>query len=255
MSFIISETAVAQELTLIALIAGAVGVYLYVAMRVSKRKAGPSQTSRGDLSESADLKSEWDDRQPLFWRHNLNTQFFELYFISAFTAELLLRSSTSRTQHGSETKICVSRSAEDTEKLLHPLQKKIESRLRRAELRPRPRLKTERTVVPFPLFSATRPDAELSTYVLNFLDACIDLSASCDTLVNFTLESNRTGVSISAVWKKNQLIADATAQIELLDNMRLTMSGELVLWEYQIFSCPQHSDEATTEAAALRAAG
>ncbi len=254
MSFLISETTVAQELTLIAVIVAAVGLYLYVALKGSKRRLNSSRSSVRDVSESSEPKPEWDDRQPLFWRHTLNPPFFELYFISAFTSELQFKSALPRTQQSSETKICVSRSAEDTEKLIHPLQKKIESRLRRSEIRPRPRLTSERSILPYPLFSATRPDAELSTYVLNFLDACIDLSVSCDTLVNFTLELNQSGVSISAVWKKNQLIADATAQIELLDNMRLTMSGDIVLWEFQIFSCPQGAGKADDERALMSAA-
>jgi hypothetical protein len=253
-SFSISETSVARELVLIAVFVASVGLYLFVSMRTSKRKNNRVSATRTQIPETGEPKAEWDDLQPLFWRHSLNTLAFELYYISAFTAELLQKSSQNKNQISSETKICVSRSAGDTEKLIHPLQKKIESRLRRSDIRPRPRLKTERTSLPFPLFSATRPDAELSTYVLNFLDACIDLSVSCDTLVNFTLELDQSGVSIAAVWKKNQLIADATAQIELLDNMRLTMSGDTVLWEFLIFSCPQGAGELNDDRSALSVA-
>ena len=255
MSIIISSITVAQELSLLAVIAGAVGCYLYVAVKSSRSAHANKRNLRNYSTDQTPSLPDFDDRQPLFWRHHFNPQNYVHYYISAFSAEILSSGSASRTTQGADTKICVSRSAQDTEKLLHPLQKKIESRLRRAELRPRPRLRQERKSIPYPLFSAIRPDMELTTYILNFLDACIDLSASCDTQVNFTIETDESGVSIAAVWRKNQLITDATAQIELLDNMRLTMSGELVRWEYQIFECPQNADLPESIPAALRAAG
>jgi hypothetical protein len=127
--------------------------------------------------------------------------------------------------------------------------KKIESRLRRAEIRPRPRLRIEREHLPFPLFSSTRADQELTAYVIEFLDASIDLSISCDTQVHFMLSCQGDGIRIAALWSKNHLIIDATAQIELLNDMRLTFQGDLIRWDYQLFYCPQVSEETTEEAA------
>lgn len=253
MSFIISGMTVAQELGLFATVGLAVGCYLFVSSYNSRSKKPNKKASEVLAPDSVASQMEWDDRQPLFWRQSLGpiAQTVDLYFISAFSAELLLRRAIMPHTLSVETKICVSRSAQDTDKLIHQLLKKIEARLRRAELRPRPRLLVEREVTPFPLFSSTRPDIELSTHILNFLDACIDLSMSCDTQVNFNFETRNNGIAISAIWKKNHLIADATAQIELLDEMRLTMSGELVRWDYQIFDCPGHEELSTTAASAL----
>ncbi|MEN9810779.1 MAG: hypothetical protein RLZZ488_2346 [Pseudomonadota bacterium] len=237
MSLLISDIAITQELGLIAAVASAVGLYLAIALQTSKRRRNSNHAAAHALRDSQQSELAWDDRQALFWRHSLGTlsSTSDLFFISAFSAELLQKRTQNALVTQRESKICVSRSAQDSEKLIHPLIKKIESRLRRAELRPRPRLRIFRQTMPFPLFSSTRPDIELSTYVLNFLDACIDLSMSCDTQVNFNFKTDNDGICIAAEWKKNQLIADATAQIELLDNMRLTMSGDMVKWEYQIF--------------------
>lgn len=250
MSFIVSNLTVSQELSLIVTLVTAVGLYLYVSNTFARRKNTRTNDFLSSQADNPNKGLDWDDRQPLFWRQSLGKlgQHVDQYFISVFSVRLLSQRSIQQASVHIDTKMCVSRSAQDTEKLIMPLLKKIEARLRRAELRPRPRLTSDRSNLPFPLFSSMRPDIELSTYVLNFLDACIDLSASCDTQVNFTFDATSEGVYISAVWKKNQLIADATAQIELLDHMRLTMSGEQVRWDFRIFECintlEQHSDTA-----------
>lgn len=241
MSFLISNVTVVQELSLFAVVATAIGSYLYFFVNASARQKKLDDRQKLQAQDSAQSFDAWSDHQPLFWRQSMGFlgQSSDLFYISAFTSELLRARIHAQPALAAETKMCVSRSAQDTEKLIHPLIKKIESRLRRAELRPRPRLISDRQTTPFPLFSSIRPDIELSTCVLNFLDACIDLSASCDTQVNFHFQADNDGVCISAVWKKNHLIADASAQIELLDQMRLTMSGDQVRWDYQLFECPK----------------
>ncbi|NBW80373.1 hypothetical protein EBR21_01335 [bacterium] len=246
---------VSQELSLIVTLVTSVGLYLYVSSVFLKRKNTRSNDFLSGQAENLNKGLDWDDRQPLFWRQPLGKlgQQVDQYFISVFSVRVLAQRSYYQSSSNIDTRMCVSRSAQDTEKLILPLLKKIEARLRRAELRPRPRLTSDRTNLPFPLFSSMRPDIELSTYVLNFLDACIDLSISCDTQVNFNFDATNEGIYISAVWKKNQLIADATAQIELLDHMRLTMSGEQVRWDFRIFECISTLEQQTDKADLLTA--
>ena len=242
MGFFISNTLITQEVSLIAMTTIAIGLYLLIVSVLAKRNSGAEKTYLKRIDNDLSSGRQWDDRQALFWRHSLGAiaQQTDVWFISAFSASLKVSKRIIPANSKSDAPLCVSRSAQDTEKLLHPLLKKIESRLRKAELRPRPRLIIVRDVLPFPLFSSLRPDTEMSTFILNFLDACIDLSASCDTQVNFFLLTNSHGIKLSAEWRKNQLITDATAQIELLDDMRLTMSGDLVRWDYLVFnSSPQ----------------
>lgn len=240
---------------MIVTLVASVGLYLYVSSVITKRRRPRSKDFFSSPTDSQNNGYEWDDRQPLYWRQSLGQlgQHVDHCFISAFSFQIVGKRSVQLATSQVDAKMCVSRSAQDTEKLILPLLKKIETRLRKAELRPRPRLTTDRTNLPFPLFSSMRPDIELSTYVLNFLDACIDLSSSCDTQVNFNFDANSDGVYISAVWKKNQLIADATAQIELLDHMRLTMSGEQVRWDFRIFECINALEEQVDKANLLSA--
>lgn len=226
-----------QEFSFITLVVIAVGFYLFVTSQPHKAKFNKDAQRNENQKNVARSPHIWDDRHPLFWRQNITSlsKNVNIYFISAFSSELLSRRATAIKSSPISPQICVSRSAEDTNKLVHPLIKKIEASLRRTEIRPRPRLHIERLALPYPLFSSTRPDTELTNDVLNFLDACIDLSISCDTQVNFSLMIRDEGIFIAAAWRKNQLIADASVRIELLEQMRLTMSGETVRWDYQIF--------------------
>jgi hypothetical protein len=106
-------------------------------------------------------------------------------------------------------------------------------------MRPRPRLVVDKANPPFPLYSSAISEQDVSANVLEFLDSSIELSVSCDTQIHFALECLPDGVKVSALWNKNDLIADATSQIDLHTDMRLTFQGDIIRWEYHIYFCPQ----------------
>lgn len=241
MTVLLSTDIISNELSFLATVV--VGVVCYMAVVLyffgkENLKISGRETEKGSENENVNL---WHDGGALNRSYPLSTVFNygSVYFLSAFTSHCLLNRILPSPSAQAAPKLCVSRSRADTEKIIHPLIKKIESRLRRAEIRPRPRLRVERSQLPFPLFSATKADQELTGYVIEFLDASIDLSSSCDTQVRFELDCQADGIRISALWTKNQLISDATSQIELLNDMRLTFHGETIRWEYQIFFSPQ----------------
>lgn len=237
---LISSETISSEFNLLATVIVSVVCYLLVTVFFLGKNRFLKATLKKNHSEQNYPEHSWNDTHTVIFRHPLTAvqNHAGIFYLTAFSCQSLAPRTASQTNVPKEPKLCVSRSPSDTDKLMHPLIKRIESRLRRAEIRPRPRLRVERTDLPHPLYSSTRADNELSKYVVAFIDACIELSSSCDTQVSFQLDCVASGVSLSAIWKKNQLIADATAQIELLDDMRLTMSGETIRWEYQLFTCP-----------------
>lgn len=244
MSIFISQEVISAEMSFLATVVIAVVCYMVVVAFFFTQEGNQRHGSNAKESNPSP-ENLWGDGTPFERNFPLSGVFKygSVYSISAFKTHCLLSRSLPTPSSVVTPKLCVSRSREDTEKLLHPLIKKIESCLRRSEIRPRPRLKIQRAEVPFPLFSATRADQELTSYVVEFLDASMELSQSCDTQVHFSLDCQPDGVRISAVWSKNQLISDATAQIELLNDMRLTFHGETIRWEYQLLFCPQTGEE------------
>lgn len=246
-----SNDIIANEISFLTTVV--VGVVCYMAVVLYFFNKEQKKKSSWDFSKSSDESGEqsWNDGNPVVRQFPLSNVFNygSVFFLSAFSAECLLNRTLPSPAAQATPKLCVSRSRLDTEKILHPLIKKIESRLRRADIRPRPRLRVERSEIPFPLFSSSRADQELTNFVLEFLDASIDLSLACNTQVQFALDCQSDGVRISALWLKNQLISDATSQIELLNDMRLTFHGETVRWEYHILFCPVTADAASPEAA------
>jgi hypothetical protein len=252
-SIILSNEIISAEISFVATVVIAVVCYMLVVAFFFARD-GQQNNSAGTNDSDHGSENLWHDGVPFERSFPLSGVFNygSIYHLSAFKSHCLLSRHLPSSSSQAAPKLCVSRSPEDTEKLLHPLIKKIESCLRRSEIRPRPRLKIERGQIPFPLYSATRGDQELTSYVVEFLDASMELSQSCDTHVYFALDCKPDGVRISAVWSKNQLISDATSQIELLNDMRLTFHGETIRWEYQLLVCPQTgSDAGLSEPAVL----
>jgi len=239
-SIILSNEIISAEISFVATVVIAVSCYMLVVAFFFSRE-GQQNKESGSSDSGTGHENHWHDGTPFERSFPLSGVFNygSIYHLSAFRSYCLLSRHLPSPTTQATPKLCVSRSREDTEKLLHPLIKKIESCLRRSEMRPRPRLKIERSQIPYPLYSATRGDQELTSYVVEFLDASMDLSQSCDTHVYFALDCQPDGVRISAVWSKNQLISDATAQIELMTDMRLTFHGETIRWEYQLLVCPQ----------------
>lgn len=219
------------------------GVVLYVAVILVL--VGREQIR--DREESA--KEQKRRENPRLWldvytaskRYPLSSvfQYGSIYALSAFRTECLLSRTLPSPQSINSPLMCVSRSRGDTERMIHPLIKKIESRLRRSQLRPRPRLMIDKANLPFPLYSSAKGEQEVSANVREFLDSSIELSMSCDTQINFAVECLPDGIRVSALWRKNQLIADATSQIDLHNDMRLTFQGDVIRWDYQVFYCPQ----------------
>jgi hypothetical protein len=249
----LSTEVVTREIGLLSTIALGIGCYIAVAIYFLNRESRQEKSSVKAQESRWAAEDLWHDHNPVEKRLPLSPVFHygSVYSISAFSSACLLNRALPTPATQQTPKLCVSRSGTDTEKLLHPLIKKIESRLRRSEIRPRPRLRIEREILPFPLFSSTRADQELTAYVVEFLDASIDLSISCDTQVHFMLSCQADGIRIAALWAKNQLISDATGQIELLNDMRLTFQGDTIRWDYQIFFCPQVSSEISDQTVSL----
>jgi hypothetical protein len=244
-SIVLPNEIISAEISFVATVVIAVVCYMLVVAFFFASESQQTNNSSGAGESNQSPENAWHDGVPFERSFPLSGVFNygSIYYLSAFKSACLLSRHLPSLLSQATPKLCVSRSPEDTEKLLHPLIKKIESCLRRSEIRPRPRLKIERSHIPFPLYSATRVDQELSGYVVEFLDASMDLSQSCDTHVYFALDCKPDGVQISAVWSKNQLISDATSQIELLNDMRLTFHGETIRWEYQLLVCPPTSSE------------
>lgn len=245
MTMFMSADIITRELYFLTTVILSVVCYMAVVLYFFSKENKKNNIREQNSSERQPPEQYWHDQNPILRRYPLSAiyPYGSIFHLSAFTAECLLYRTIPFATTQSSPKLCVSRSSLDTEKIIHPLIKKIESRLRRAEIRPRPRLRVERFVLPFPLYSATRADQELTHFVVEFLDASIELSIACNTQVQFALECQADGVKISAIWIKNQLITDATSEIDLLTDMRLTFHGDSIRWEYQLLFCPVMSED------------
>lgn len=241
MTVMLSPEILTSELQFLTTIVIGVVAYVAVILAFVGREHVRTRKDGNDSQGRRENQKLWLDVFSTSKRYPLSSvfQYGCVYYLSAFRSECLLQRALPSLHSLASPMSCVSRSHSDTDRMIHPLIKKIESRLRRSHLRPRPRLIVDKANLPYPLYSSVTSEQDISANVLEFLDSSIELSTSCDTQIHFALECVPDGVKVSALWKKNDLIADATAQIDLHTDMRLTFQGEIIRWEYQIYFCPQ----------------
>lgn len=241
MTVMLSPEILSSELQFLTTVVVGVVAYVAVILILVGRERVKSQKTNSDSPKNREFHKLWLDIYSSSKRYPLSSvfQYGSVYYLSAFRGECLLHRALPSLHSLASPLMCVSRSRSDTDRMIHPLIKKIESRLRRSSLRPRPRLIVDKANLPFPLYSSSNSEQEVSENVIEFLDSSIELSSSCDTQIHFALECEPDGVKVSALWKKNQLIADATSQIDLHTDMRLTFQGDIIRWEYHVYFCPQ----------------
>lgn len=241
MTVMLSPEILTSEIQLLTTVVIGVLSYVAVILVMVGREHVQSRNNKDNSSRSRVNQKLWLDVFSSAKRYPLSSvfQYGCVYYLSAFRNDCLLQRTLPSLHSLASPMNCVSRSRSDTDRTIHPLIKKIESRLRRSQLRPRPRLLVDKANLPFPLYSSAVSEQDVTANVIEFLDSSIELSVSCDTQIHFALECLPDGVKVSALWKKNDLIADATSQIDLHTDMRLTFQGEIIRWEYHVYFCPQ----------------